>query len=90
MTLRLQYFDDGPDHQAHLYAFLHLLLVLQDSLWRMWERVYGTMPPLPGAVTDFEKVFRGKAFKLKEEHEPTPNVLRDLGLWELTDSQISN
>ncbi len=90
VTLRIQYFDDAADHQSHVYAFLHLLLVLQESLWRMWAHVYGTVATLPGTSADFENAFRGKVLKLKEQHEPTMSVLRDLGLWDLMGNQKPN
>jgi hypothetical protein len=82
--------DIAPDHQAHLYAFLHVLLVLQESLSRMWAQLYDTVPPLPGTLPDFEKAFRSKVLKLRDEHEPTASVLRDLGLWDLTSGQKPN
>lgn len=83
VNLEVHYFDlDKDEHRAHVLAFLHLMVVVEDSLCTMFNAIFEPPSPLNAALDTFEGLFQPKAEKLAAEVPGTVPVLQELGLWQ--------
>ncbi|MBI4481252.1 MAG: hypothetical protein HY652_00035 [Acidobacteria bacterium] len=77
----VHYFDDAADHEAHLHAVLHLILVVQDSAAGMLRQIFGGLDPLTVALDVYENEFAPRVRKFLERSPSHKTVLAELGLW---------
>jgi len=78
-------FNDHPtEHEAHLYAFLHLTRFLVESLGSMFATRFGERPELNAKLKKVQDYFRGKVTTLVETTPEAQTVLVELGLWPTT------
>jgi hypothetical protein len=89
-SLWLNYVDEEDTLQPHLYAFLHLLFVLQESLWRLCAGLFGDVPPLPTTTNAFESYFSASVRDLALKNSVAVKTLDELGLWQVSVERKSN
>jgi len=84
LFLKVDFIDINADSEAHTLAFLHLVVVMLDSLDSMFASLFVGAPPCRRMTDALEKTL-GKqatlAVSLAQEHQRT---LKDLGLWHIT------
>jgi hypothetical protein len=76
----LGYFDDDILQEAHLLAFLHLLLVLEKSLAALLVKLFGSQVSLDVPMAAFQAQFGGKIRNLASKSEDAAATLTHLGL----------
>lgn len=81
--LLVQYFDDDVDHQAHTYAFLHLMAVVLESMSGLLDGLFGPAAADCG-LRELEDLLRPGIAALAGEHPDRNSILVELGLWSLT------
>ena len=84
IDLRVHYFDRDPIvFEAHLLAFLHLVVALQHSLAGLLSSIFPNSEGLDVKVSALEAVFEGHARELLERRPEVASVLEELGLWKV-------
>lgn len=78
----LNYFDDDDAQEAHVLAFLHLLLLIQEDLAALFGRIFATTVDLPNGLSVFEQAFAKKVSALVARFPEATAVLKDLGGWQ--------
>jgi hypothetical protein len=81
----LGYFDDDDFHEAHVLAFLRLLLTMQEALAALFARVFGKGVQLQGSVVSFDSQFGIRMRELMKS-EQASTALVQLGLERLKQS----
>jgi hypothetical protein len=76
----LGYFDDDILQEAHLLAFLHLLLVVEQSLAALLVKLFGSKVVLNVPMAAFQAQFGGKIRNLASKSADAAATLRDLSL----------
>ncbi|MGH7381075.1 MAG: hypothetical protein ACREKR_02460 [Candidatus Methylomirabilales bacterium] len=85
INLLLHYFDrDEREHRAHVLAFLHLSVVMQDSLCAMFASVFPPGATINAGLSAFEELFKPKTTDLLNRAPAVLPVLDELGLWGLS------
>ncbi len=80
--IQVHYFDpDEVDHLAHVFAFLHLVLVAQDSIARLWQDVFGEAGRVTIGLKAFQADFSERVTQFLKTHPDRRPVLEELGLW---------
>lgn len=80
--IQVHYFDPDPvDHLAHVLAFLHLVLVAQDSIARLWLETFGEAGRAEVGLKTFEAEFAERVRQFLMTHPDRRPVLEELGLW---------
>ena len=80
--MKLHYFDpDDADTRAHSLAFLHVLMVMQDSMAGLFDDLFPEAERLDVGVEMFRKQFGPKVASFLSEHPDRRPVLEELGLW---------
>lgn len=80
----LNYFDDDPVQEAHVLAFLHLVLVIQQDLADLMGRLFGVPVILPNGIAEFERTFLPRVQALVARHSGAKEILEELGSWQGT------
>jgi hypothetical protein len=80
--IQVHYFDpDEVDHLTHVFAFLHLVLVAQDSIARLWQKVFGEDGRVEIGLEAFESGFSERVTQFLRTNPDRRDVLEELGLW---------
>lgn len=78
----LNYFDDDVAQEAHVLAFLHLLLLIQEDLAALLGRLFSIAVVLPNRLKVLEQTLAGKVTALVARFPEAAGILKDLGGWE--------
>jgi hypothetical protein len=78
----VDYFDEDPVQEAHVLAFLHLLLVIQHDLADLLTRLFGVPVILPNDTAEFERAFLPRVLALVARHSGAKVILEELGSWQ--------
>jgi len=79
--LLLSYFDQKADVEAHIYAILHLIVVIQDSVLSMLRALFPDIDELSVGLRNFEKEFSERVQEFIQRQPDHKTTLVDLGLW---------
>ena len=82
VSVFLDYFEDDSVQEAHVLAFLHLLLVIQQDLADLLGCLFGVPLVLPNSIADFERTFLPRVQPLVARYSGAKAILEDLGSWE--------
>ena len=82
VNVALNYFDDDAVQEAHVLAFLHLLLVIQQELADLLGRLFGVPLVLPNGVAEFERSFLPRVRPLVARYPEAKAILEELGSWQ--------
>ena len=83
VNVLLSYFEDDPLQLANVFAFLHLLLVVQEALLGLFNKLFATQAPLPSSLKLFEDTFGERLAELARARSEYSTVLTELGAWRL-------
>lgn len=81
VSMLLQYFDDNTFLLVNVFAFLHLLLVVQQALLSLFDKLFSCDVSLPSPVELFVRTYGERIGKLAESTEEHRVLLRELGMW---------
>lgn len=81
IALNIHYFDAVLDHEAHLFAFLHLVVVLQHSLSQMLAALLVDQSPVDVGYDAFRTAYSHRYDSFLRDHPEQADVVRTLGLW---------
>lgn len=81
--LLVQYFDDDVDHQAHTFAFLHLIAVILESVSGLLVGLFGKRAQGDCGLTELEDLIRPDVVVFAGKHPDRKSILEKLGLWSL-------
>ena len=76
----LGYFDEGALHEAHVLAFLHLLLVMQEGLASLFARLFAARVTLRAPLISFRSKFGARMTELASQSKDAAATLQQLGL----------
>jgi hypothetical protein len=79
--VRVNYFDSEIDNEAHILAWAHLLVVLQESVLALYTSIFGILPIVTMGLSSFEKAYELRARNLLNRSPEHETVLQELGLW---------
>lgn len=82
----LNYFDDSAVHQAHVFAFLHLLLVMQQALSDLLGHLFSSPVRLKYSLSEFKLKFGVRITELSSASNESAVILDQLGLWQTGDT----
>jgi hypothetical protein len=88
-TILLDYFDKAEFLEAHVLAFLHLLLVMQGSLSGLFAKLFGVDILLKAQTGPFLKEFGLRIKSLASRSEEAGAIFTNLGLVELEQISVS-
>jgi len=81
VNMLLQYFDDDPLLLVNVFAFLHTLLVVQQALLSLFNKLFSCNEALPSPLDLFLRTYEEKIDKLAESAEEHCRFLKELGMW---------
>jgi hypothetical protein len=81
INVLLNYFEDDPLQLANVFAFLHLLLVVQEALLGLFNKLFATQVPLPSSLKLFDDTFGERMADLARADSEYSTVLAKLGAW---------
>ncbi len=81
VNVLLNYFDDDPLQLANVFAFLHLLLVMQEALLALFNHLFEATSTLPSTLTAFRHTYEQHIETLAREKSEYRAVLSELGAW---------
>ena len=81
VSVVLSYFEDDPLQVANTFAFLHLLLIVQEALLALFNRLFGSSENLPSPLTLFQNSFAKRIDDLARSNDVYRDVLAELGSW---------
>jgi len=81
VELRLDFFDHSDDVWLGFLGILHLVVVCQDSVSRMFTELFVDRPSLDVGVSDLESKARDWVRSLRAKGRFYDRTLTDLGLW---------
>jgi len=76
----LNYHDDDVLVDAHVLAFLHLTLLMQEALAGLISAVFGRSTILTARIAAFEQMFGKAIAALREKSSEAAEILEQLGL----------
>lgn len=79
--LLLNYFDDDVEVKGHAFAFLHLLILIQDSMLEMLRTLFPSAKQESMGLSEFEKELSTKAREHLQEVPDARSVIEEFGLW---------
>ncbi len=79
--IRIEYTEDPEETEAHTYAILHVLLILQESLLVMLRRLISGVQLETLGLTDFEGQFQPRVDKFLKREPRHREFLNEFGLW---------
>jgi hypothetical protein len=77
----LQYFDDDSLLLVNVFAFLHLLLVVQQALLSLFNKLFSCDAVLPSTVELFVHTYGDKIRNLTDSSEEHRRLMREFGMW---------
>ena len=82
-TLSLLYFDDENFHWASVLAMIHLLIVTQDSLARMFSGIFTNLEHKPDqyGLGQFESIHAESARNAAKADAFCARIIHDIGVW---------
>ena len=80
LNIAVTYFDDNANHLAHTLAFLHLVLMIQESLAGLLNGLYGQPVKLRFSAEGFRKDFRKELEVAVSKVASGQNIVEELGL----------
>ncbi len=83
VKIATDYVDSDEDQAAHLYAFLHLALILIDSLFSMLNADIMEPVDINVKLKGFEEAYAPLVSKLCQDHPDKKSILKGFGLWEI-------
>lgn len=81
VNVLLNYFEDDPLQLSNVFAFLHLLLIVQEALLALFNQLFGTEARLPSPLALFRDTFGKRIDELARADNEYRAVLSDLGAW---------
>lgn len=81
VNVLLSYFEDDMLQLVNVLAFLHLLLVMQESLLTLFNQLFGIAESLPSPLGVFRNTYSEKIERLARENSEYRAVLTELGAW---------
>jgi hypothetical protein len=83
VSVLLRYFEDDPLQVANTFAFLHLLLIVQEALLALFNGLFGAAESLPSPLVLFRDTFGKRIDNLARSSDEYRSVLSDLGDWKV-------
>lgn len=83
VKLNIHYFDAALDHETHLLAFLHLLMVLEKSLSELLAALIVDQDAVDVGYDLFKETHGQRYQSFLERHPEQAGVIATLGLWPL-------
>lgn len=80
----ISYFDDTVEQDFHIYAFMHLCLVVARSITAMLQKHIVQPIGIDVDVKGFRKAYSKTIHQLTHDHPDGVPVLKELGIWTLT------
>lgn len=81
LKVKVSYLDSNVDQEAHVYAVLHLLLVLQNSLAELLVELFPGVDQIDIGLTNFEEKYQQRAQEIMRGRNEHMQTLTKLGLW---------
>jgi hypothetical protein len=81
VRMLLQYFDDDTLLLVNVFAFLHLLLVVQQALLSLFNKLFRCDKALPSPKELFVRTYANKIRKLTDSSEEHRSLMREFGMW---------
>ncbi|MGH2397985.1 MAG: hypothetical protein ACRDFW_13630 [bacterium] len=81
VNVLLNYFEDDTLQLVNVFAFLHLLLVMQEGLLALFNRLFGTEASLSSPLAVFRRTYGERIENLARENDECRAVLSELGAW---------
>lgn len=81
VVLGLLFTDDGVEHEAHLFAYLHFTRFLVHCIGRMFEAEFGDLPALKADLAGFQSRFKERVVRFAHDNPMSVPVLTEFGLW---------
>ena len=81
VNMLLQYIDDDTLLVVNAFAFLHLLLVVQQALLSLFNKLFSCDLALPSPLGLFDRTYGAKIRELADSTEEWRTLLRELGIW---------
>lgn len=85
-VLALHYFDSESELEAHVVSFLHLLIIIQDSIAKLLMSLFQDLQVDVG-LESFESVYAERAQVAAAQSVPIQALLTELGLWKLPEAR---
>jgi hypothetical protein len=83
VNILVNYFEEDLLQLANVFAFLHLLLVVQEALLALFNELFATQVGLPSSLGLFEETFKGRVTELARTKPEYGTVLTELGAWNI-------
>lgn len=81
VNIVVNYVDDDTLQLANVFAFLHVLLTVQESLLSLFNQLFTTEVKLTSPLAAFQKTFGKRIDALVRANAECRAVLADLGCW---------
>jgi hypothetical protein len=81
VNIVVNYIDDENLQLANVFAFLHLVLIVQEALVSLFNQLFGTETRLPSPLACFGNTFGKRIAALAHADSECRAVLSDLGSW---------
>jgi len=81
LRMLFQYFDDDSLLLVNVFAFLHLLLVVQQALLSLFNKLFSGDAVLPSTVELFVRTYGDKIRNLTDSSEEHRRLMQDFGMW---------
>lgn len=90
VELNVHFFDTALDHETHLLAFAHLLMVLEKSLSELLAALIVDQDVVDVGYDSFRETHSRLYESFLEEHAEQAGIIATLGLWPLEQQAASN
>jgi len=77
----LSYFEDDTLQLVNVLAFLHLLLVMQEGLLALFNKLFDTQATLPVCLAVFRQSYNDRIETLAHGNDEYKAILSNLGAW---------
>jgi hypothetical protein len=81
VNVLINYFEDDTLQVVNVFAILNLLLVVQEALLALFNKLFGTEVALPYSPLDFRTAHGDRIENLAQEKSQYRKLLSDLGAW---------
>lgn len=78
---KIDYFDEDIIQDFHLHAFMHLALVVLQSISKMFDKEFQDGSVIPIDIDGFRNAYKDSIQKLVKNNPCHVRVLTELGLW---------
>jgi len=83
VKMLLQYFDDDSLLLVNVFAFLHTLLIVQQALLSLFNKLFSCNESLPSPLELFIRTYEEKIDKRAGSAEEHRRILKELGMWKV-------